>query len=137
MFEEKIVEKNISIKGLEDSASVYIKADYDMIYQVIYNLLENATKFVNEKGYIKISISKEKGNVIFSIRNSGEGISQEDIKLVFDRFYKTDKSRSKDKTGVGLGLSIVKKIINLHGGTIKAESIEGQECNFEFNIPIQ
>lgn len=137
LFEEKIVEKNISIKGLENSTSVYVKADYDMIYQVIYNLLENATKFVNEKGYIKISISKEKGNVIFSVRNSGEGISQEDIKLVFDRFYKTDKSRSKDKTGVGLGLSIVKKIINLHGGNIKAESIEGQECNFEFNIPIQ
>ena len=76
-------------------------------------------------------------NLAFSIANSGEGISKDEISLIFDRFYKTDKSRSKDKVGIGLGLYIVKKILHLHDGNIKAESIEGKECKFTFFIPIK
>ena len=137
LFEEKIRDKNVQIQGLEDCTGTFIYADYDLIYQVIYNLLENATKFVNQDGYIKISISNQNNNLVFSIANSGEGISQDEISLIFDRFYKTDKSRSKDKTGIGLGLYIVKKILQLHDGNIKAESIEGKECKFTFLIPLK
>ena len=137
LFEEKIKDKNIEIKGLEDCVGTFIYADYDLIYQVIYNLLENATKFVNQDGYIKILISNQNNNLVFSIANSGEGISKDEISLIFDRFYKTDKSRSKDKVGIGLGLYIVKKILHLHDGNIKAESIEGKECKFTFFIPIK
>ena len=122
---------------MEDCVGTFIYADYDLIYQVIYNLLENATKFVNQDGYIKISISNQNDNLVFSIANSGEGISKDEISLIFDRFYKTDKSRSKDKVGIGLGLYIVKKILHLHDGNIKAESIEGKECKFTFFIPIK
>lgn len=137
LFEEKINAKNVDIQGLENCKGTFIYADYDLIYQVIYNLLENATKFVNQDGYIRISILNQNDNLVFSIANSGEGISQDEIPLIFDRFYKTDKSRSKDKIGIGLGLYIVKKILHLHDGNIKAESIEGKECKFTFFIPIK
>ena len=100
-------------------------------------MVENATKFVNQDGYINITILNENKNLIFSIANSGEGISPDEISLVFDRFYKTDKSRSKDKIGIGLGLYIVKKIILLHGGSIKAESQMGKDCKFTFIMPIK
>ena len=69
------------------------------------------------------------------IRNSGEGISKEEIPKVFERFYKTDRSRSMDKTGVGLGLHIVRSIINLHGGEIIVKSVEGEYSEFRFSLP--
>lgn len=133
-FEKIIKDKNVEVRGFENCKSVFINADEDMIHQVIYNLVENATKFVNSGGYIEIRVFKKYNSAFFVIKNSGEGISSEDIKHVFDRFYKTDKSRSKDKNGMGLGLYLVKKILNLHGGKIKAASVD-KECMFKFFIP--
>ena len=69
------------------------------------------------------------------IRNSGEGLTKEEIPRIFERFYKTDRSRSIDKTGVGLGLHIVRSIINLHGGEIIVKSVEGEYCEFRFSLP--
>ena len=69
------------------------------------------------------------------IRNSGEGLTKEEIPKIFERFYKTDRSRSRDKTGVGLGLHIVRSIINLHGGEIIVKSAEGEYCEFRFSLP--
>ncbi len=134
-FEQQIERKNIDILGLEDSKSVFIEGDPDMLHQVVYNLLENAVKFVNNNGYIEIKIIDESNRLVVSIKNSGEGISSEEVKRVFERFYKTDKSRSQDKNGMGLGLYIVKTIIKLHGGEIKAESKLDEYCKFEFWIP--
>ena len=71
------------------------------------------------------------------IRNSGQGISADEIPLIFDKFYKTDKSRSMDKNGMGLGLYIVRTIIKLHGGDITVSSVEGEYCEFEFWLPKQ
>ncbi|MDQ5984041.1 MAG: Adaptive-response sensory-kinase SasA [Eubacteriales bacterium SKADARSKE-1] len=134
-FEKTIKEKNVEIKVLPGSDNVLVEADKDMLYQVVFNLVENATKFVNKHGFIEISLYNAKNQTIFSIKNSGDGISKEDIGLIFDRFYKTDKSRSLDKTGIGLGLYIVKKILQLHKGNIAATSIDGNSCVFEFFIP--
>mgnify|MGYP004551807363 FL=1 len=106
-----------------------------MIHQVIYNLIENAVKFTNRDGYIEIKLTPRKGNVLVSIKNSGQGIPQNDLKFIFDRFYKTDKSRSQDKNGMGLGLYIVKTIVELHNGNISVSSVEGEYCAFEFYIP--
>ena len=72
-----------------------------------------------------------------SIRNSGDGIAKDELPHVFDRFYKTDKSRSRDKGGAGLGLHIVRSIINLHGGEIVVRSVEGEYCEFVFTLPRQ
>ena len=123
-FESKIDEKKIEIRGLEDSQPIFVDGDPDMIHQVLYNLLENAVKFTNVNGYIEIHAVEEPERVTVSIRNSGPGISPDDVKMIFDRFYKTDKSRSQDKNGMGLGLYIVKTMVQLHGGEIHVESVE-------------
>lgn len=133
-FESKIEEKNIEIRGL-DTDKMMIEADLDMIHQVIYNLVENAVKFTDVGGYIQFSFKEENGFLFVSIKNSGDGIAEEELPKVFERFYKSDKSRGIDKSGVGLGLFIVKSIITAHGGDILARSVEGEFCEFIFKLP--
>ena len=132
-FEQKIEEKNLEIVGLE-SDEIYVYADNDLIHQVIYNLIDNAVKFVNDGGCISFSFTKKDGKVFVSIKNTGAGIAQQELPRLFDRFYKTDKSRSIDKTGVGLGLYIVQTIINQHKGDLIVQSVEGEYTEFTFSV---
>ncbi|MDD6011931.1 MAG: HAMP domain-containing sensor histidine kinase, partial [Oscillospiraceae bacterium] len=134
-FEKKISEKNIEILGFENMNEVMIEADRDLIQQVIYNLLDNAVKFTPENGKITIFASCNEENTKVAIRNSGAGISQEELARIFERFYKVDKSRSFDTNGVGLGLYIVKTIVNMHDGEITADSKQGEYTEFSFVIP--
>ena len=134
-FEQEIETKNIEIKGLDSISSKMVYGDRDLLYQVVYNLIENAVKFTNENGYIEFNITDNSEQVDFSVKNSGQGISKSEIGLIFDRFYKTDKSRSKDKKGLGLGLYLVRSIIRMHGGDITAKSEYGEYCEFDFYIP--
>lgn len=136
-FETKINSKSIEILGLESLESFNVKADRDMLMQVVYNLIDNAIKFTPEKGYISLKLFQANEKAYFSIRNSGDGISPEELEKVFERFYKIDKSRSFDVKGAGLGLYIVQNIITLHGGEIKATSEEGHYTDFSFWIPIK
>jgi len=131
-FEQRIEEKRVRIEGLGDCGRTPVTADYDLIGQVVYNLLDNAVKFVNEDGEITVRIYRENGRVYCAVRNSGAGLSPEEMPRVFERFYKTDRSRSLDKTGVGLGLYIVKTVINLHRGEIYVRSVQGEYCEFIF-----
>ncbi len=133
-FEQAIEEKQLDIRGL-DSDRMLVSADEDLIHQVVYNLLENAVKFVDRGGYIEVSYRNEGKMTHVSIKNSGEGISKEEISKVFERFYKTDRSRSQDKSGVGLGLNIVRSIVKLHDGEVIVRSTEGQFCEFTFTLP--
>ncbi len=133
-FEQKIEEKKLEIMGLE-SDEVFVKADNDLIHQVVYNLIDNAVKFVNEGGYISFSYAVKDGNVFVSVKNTGAGIAQQELPRLFDRFYKTDKSRSLDKTGVGLGLYIVQTIVNQHKGDLLVKSVEGEYTEFTFSVP--
>lgn len=134
-FEQKIEQRHINICGLEDISEIIIDGDKDMLHQVVYNLMENAVKFTNEGGYIKICAETRPNRTVVTIENSGEGINSEEIKHIFERFYKTDKSRSMDKNGMGLGLYIVKTILRLHGGDITADSELGKSCRFTFWLP--
>lgn len=133
-FEQQIEKKHLTIKGL-DHEKVMIEADADLMHQVIYNLTENAVKFVDEGGYLEFSIHTIGEETFISVKNSGAGISKAEMNKVFERFYKTDKSRGLDKNGVGLGLYIVRSIINLHGGDITVNSIEGEYVEFVFSVP--
>ena len=133
-FEQKIEEKKLEILGLE-SDEVFVNADNDLIHQVVYNLIDNAVKFANEGGYISFSYSVKDGNVFVSVKNTGNGIAQQELPRLFDRFYKTDKSRSLDKTGVGLGLYIVQTIVNQHKGDLLVKSVEGEYTEFSFSLP--
>jgi len=133
LFENKINVKEVDIRGL-DADRFIVNADKDLVQQVIYNLVENAVKFVNNGGYISFDYSQTENFVTVRIRNSGQGLKEHEISKVFDRFYKADESRGIDKSGVGLGLSIVSSIIKLHGGTILVRSEWGEFVEFEFTL---
>lgn len=135
-FEQIVEKKKITIFGLDKMTSVYLSADESMINQVIYNLVDNAVKFTPTCGSIYIAAYEEKDSVVVKIKNTGVGISSEEIGRVFERFYKVDKARSYDVKGTGLGLYIVKSIIELHGGNISVSSIENQYTEFAFVLPI-
>lgn len=133
-FENKFNEKNLTVNAMFESEIEEVVAEKDSIKRVVTNLLDNAIKFSYHKGIIDIS-TKRKGNKVYiSIKNEGEGISKDDKKTIFERFYKVDKSRSQNKTGVGLGLYIVKRIINKHGEKIWIESEEGKFAEFIFTL---
>ncbi len=133
-FEQAIEGKHLDVRGL-DHGKVMVDADPDLIHQVVYNLIDNAVKFVNDGGYLEFSFVPEGDITYIGVKNSGAGIPKDEISHVFDRFYKTDKSRSLDKNGVGLGLHIVRSIVNLHSGEIIVNSIEGEYCQFVFSLP--
>lgn len=133
LFEKRISERHVDVIGL-DTEPHYICADIDLVQQIIYNLVENAIKFVNIGGYISFRFVDDGEKTQVAIRNSGGGLTEEEIPKVFERFYKTDESHGKDKTGVGLGLAIVRSIINLHGGSILVKSRPDEYTEFSFRL---
>lgn len=135
VFEHRVEDKSLEIRGLDGLEQVHVVADIDMIHQVVYNLIDNAVKFTPPQGYIEFGIKEDDKEVEVSIKNSGQGIPARQLPNIFERFYKADRSRGMDKNGTGLGLYIVKTIIDLHGGHITAESIEGVYTEFKFNLP--
>ncbi len=136
-FEQKIEEKQIDIRGLESFEPTYIVADPDMIYQAIYNLIDNAVKFTNQGGYIEFTLTDNDSRIELKIKNSGTGIKQEELSRVFERFYKVDKSRSLDAKGAGLGLYLVKLMIEMHAGRVAAKSESEDTAEFSFTLPKQ
>ena len=134
-FEPRIDEKHLRIAGIEDAPDALVVADEDLIGQVVSNLIDNAVKFTNEGGEIALSVVPTADRVTVTVRNTGEGIPGDELPYIFDRFYKSDRSRSMDKTGAGLGLFLVKSIIGLHNGEITVRSVQGESCTFEFWLP--
>lgn len=134
-FEQRIEAKGINIEGLENCSAHTVYGDYDLLQQVVYNLLDNAVKFTEEGGTIRLTLSNADGRTVCSIHNTGAGISAAEMPHIFERFYKSDRSRGLDKSGTGLGLYIVKTVIDLHGGEITVRSVEGQYCEFIFWVP--
>lgn len=133
-FEQKIEERSIEVDcDLTDRLTCM--GDIDHVFRAVYNLVDNAVKFTQNGGKLTLRAAPEGKFCAFSITNTGVGISEEDLPHVFDRFYKADRSRSLDKTGAGLGLYIVKNIINLHGGEISVRS-SGGETEFSFTLPL-
>ena len=134
-FEQKIDAKHLEVEFDCQEERMYVNADSDAIYQVIYNLCHNAVKFASDGGALKISITRIKGKkILVEVYNEGQGIAKEDLQYVFERFYKSDKSRGLDKTGAGLGLFISKTIIEAHSERIWAESEYGKNCSFKFTL---
>lgn len=129
------VRKNIVItKNIMEN--IFISADRDKMKQIIINLFSNAIKFTPENGEVSITIYKENGFGIFKLKNSGEGIDVNDLPHVFERLYRTDKSRNRDKGGSGLGLAIAKEIVEAHGGEISVKSNKNSFTEFEVQIPL-
>lgn len=135
-FEQVIENKHIEIRGLETMKPNPLTADKDMINQVVYNLVDNAVKFTPDSGYIEVSSKADAEKIILKIKNSGKGIPSEEIEKIFERFYKVDKSRSYDVKGAGMGLYIIKTIVELHGGHISARSEYGEYAEFIVQLPL-
>lgn len=133
-FEGACRDKKITLNLVFASTENYVDADMGKIQQVLYNLIDNAIKFSHSNSQIKVS-TEEKGDKLFvSVKDYGIGIPKDSIKKVWDRFYKTDASRGKDKKGTGLGLSITKEIIQAHNENINVISTEGVGTEFIFSL---
>jgi len=133
-FEGSCREKKITLNLVFSSKENFVEADMGKIQQVLYNLIDNAIKFSHSNSKIKVS-TEDKGDKVFvSVRDYGIGIPRDSIKKIWERFYKTDASRGKDKRGTGLGLSITKEIIQAHGENINVISTEGVGTEFVFSL---
>lgn len=133
-FEQRIDEKKLNIEFECDQDNMMVYADRDAIYQVLYNICDNAVKFSTPGGTYRITILEKDKKTFISVWNEGQGIPENELPYVFDRFYKSDKSRGLDKTGVGLGLYITKTIIDAHSEEIWVKSVYGQYCEFVFTL---
>lgn len=125
-------EKNICI--VADLQKTEISADEELLSHVWINILQNAIKFTPNNGTINISLSNCEEKTLCSISDNGIGIEIEQQERIFERFYKGDKSRNRSEGGNGLGLSLVKKIVELHGGKINLESTVGKGTTFTITL---
>ena len=134
-FEGTCKDKYIRIKLLFDEPQTYVEADMDKIQQVLYNLTDNAIKFSPQNSTIYITTKIKSDKVFTSVKDMGIGIPKESISKIWERFYKTDLSRGKDKKGTGLGLSITKEIITAHEEHINVISTVDVGTEFTFSLP--
>ena len=135
-FEGTCRKKTIAIELVLTGQEMLVNGDVGKIQQVLYNLIDNAIKFSHHDSVIKIETSLKKNKLFVSVKDTGIGIPKDDLKMIWDRFYKSDLSRGKDKKGTGLGLSIVKEIINCHGEHINVISTEGVGSEFIFSLAL-
>lgn len=126
--------KNIIIELILTGETLYVQADMEKIQQVLYNLIDNAIKFSHNNSTITVETAEKKNKIFVSVKDTGIGIPKEDIKQIWDRFYKSDASRGKDKKGTGLGLSITKEIINAHNENITVISTPEEGTEFIFSL---
>ena len=134
-FEGTCLKKSIAIELILTDDIMYVTADMSKIQQVLYNLIDNAIKFSHHNSVIKVETTERKNKLFVSVKDTGIGIPKEDLKLIWDRFYKSDLSRGKDKKGTGLGLSITKEIIHSHNEHINVISTPGEGTDFIFSLP--
>lgn len=135
-FESEITRKNISVDFDSETSECLVNADKDLYTQVLTNIVHNAVKFVDAGGSLRLKLETKKDKCVFSVENSGAGIAEDKLNFIWGRFYKTDDSRSSDRSGVGLGLYIVKRIIDAHGESIKVSSEPGVNTCFTFTAEL-
>jgi len=138
-FEPKAAEKRVTLLASMPPALPPVRADSQRIAQVLTNLLGNALRYTPEGGRVELELRTEQLSVLVAVKDTGSGIAAEDLPHVFDRFYRADKSRSRDPhsgEGSGLGLAIARSIVQAHGGRIWAESKIGEGTTVTFTLPV-
>lgn len=134
-LEQKATARNVTLKIKPDKLThVWVNADPQRLNQVMTNLIDNAIKYGHEGGKVVVHFEEDKKHINVSVRDDGPGIQPDDLKRIFERFYRVEKSRSREKGGTGLGLAIVKHILNAHGSKITAVSKIDKGTNFEFRL---
>lgn len=134
VMEWKLADKQLAVRL--HLADINIHADSNLLYQVWMNLLSNAVKYTPAGGSVTLSSQIAGSNGIITVTDTGEGISAEELPMIFDRFYKVDRARTHETQSSGLGLAIVQKIVEAHGGTVEAASTEGQGTTFTVTLPL-
>ena len=134
-MEKKITDRGLDVDADIPDSGIMVLGDNDLITQVIYNLLENAAKFARKGSALYLGVTTLNGKALISVRNEGDTIPAEEIPLLFERFHKSDKSRSEDKDGVGLGLYVVKTILDQHKEHIAVTSENGL-TTFTFSVTL-
>ncbi len=125
--------KELILNAEED---ILIMANKDILWQAVYNIVDNALKYTKEQGRVEISLLKENKRAVITVNDDGVGISEDDVKRIFDRFYRVDKARSRETGGTGLGLSIAHSAIEFHNGTIEVSSQLGKGSEFNIILPL-
>ncbi len=134
-FEREILDKQLEVTVDFPEHPVYTRANSDAITQVVYNLVDNAVKFCPDRGQLTLSVREGRDKVYATVGNDGDPIPPEELPLVFDRFHKLDKSRAQNRDGWGLGLYIVKNMIDRHGENISVTS-QDDKTEFTFTLPL-
>lgn len=132
---EYIKEKNIELSFYTEIKDKIIACDPDKIERIMLNLLSNAVKFTPEHGVINVRLYNDKENIIISVKDSGIGISKEMQSIIFERFIQADNSTTRSREGSGIGLSLVKSIVDLHQGSISISSVKGKGSEFIVKLP--
>ncbi|GAJ41632.1 sensor histidine kinase, partial [Saccharococcus caldoxylosilyticus] len=115
--------------------NITVHIDQKRFEQVMMNLLDNALKYSDQGSTVSIDVRAEKNNIVIIVSDEGRGIPEEDLPHIFERFYRVDKSRSRNSGGTGLGLAIAKEIVEAHGGSICAASEYGKGTNMIITLP--
>ncbi len=135
--QEKMTAQTRNVTITADVENITVSADESQMYQLVTNLVSNAVKYNKENGAVNVGLYREGDNVVFIVTDTGIGISPEHHDKIFERFYVVDKSRNKNISSTGLGLSIVKHIVKAHNGTVAVESTLGKGTKFIVKLPIE
>ena len=134
-LESNAEKKNVKLELISPKRQLIVYADFKRIHQVISNLIQNAIKYNNDDGWVQVRLEEESSNVLIRIVDSGEGIGEDHLSRIFERFYRIEKSRNRAKGGTGLGLSIVKHVLEGHNSNVLVESILNEGTSFSFRLP--
>ncbi|EKB48214.1 sensor histidine kinase [Cecembia lonarensis] len=137
-LEHKAAKRDMLIRFYYDKEKSYLTfADKDKIFRVCQNLISNAIKYNNDGGEVEVHLKAQKNHITVEVKDNGKGIPPEDLKRIFERFYRVEKSRSREKGGTGLGLAIVKHILEGHKSKISVSSTVGKGSIFSFELPLE
>jgi len=134
-FEADFAQKGVGLELITEGSDIFMTGDEDKISQIMINLLSNALKYTHEDGKTVVSSGMAGDDVLISVKDNGIGISEDDLPFIFDRFYRTDMSRTRTTGGSGIGLAIVKSIVDAHHGIIRVESELGSGTEFIVVLP--
>ncbi len=135
LFQPRFDAKGITVQMRGEPGQKSLAADRDQLLQVVRNLIQNAWQYTPAGGAVTIAYEPDAHGMRFVVSNSGDGIPKDDLPLIFERFYRVDKSRSRESGGAGIGLAIVKQLVEAHGGQVGAES-DAESTRIWFTVPV-
>jgi signal transduction histidine kinase len=118
-----------------DRGECFARVDPDRFSQVISNLVSNAVKYTDEGGHIGVRVYEDSGRAVLWVADDGIGIPEEDLPFIFEHMYRTEESRARDRDGTGIGLSVVRAVVEAHGGEISVRSRQGAGSEFTVSVP--